>query len=74
MKEYFPAYHKADGTLVKAVNGEDTAIETLNDDCGIVDTRHYGIDGVERRNNAKGFSIKVEKRANGNVIVTKSIK
>lgn len=72
--EYFPAYHKADGTLVQAVNGEDTAIGTLTDDVRVVETRHYGIDGVERSNAAKGFSIKVEKRANGNVKVTKSIK
>ena len=69
--EYFPAYHKADGTLVQAVNGEDTAIGTLTDDVRVVETKHYGIDGVERSNAVKGFSIKVEKRANGNVKVTK---
>ena len=72
--EYFPAYHKADGTLVQAVNGEDTAIGTLTDDVRVVETKHYGIDGVERSNAVKGFSIKVEKRANGNVKETKSIK
>ena len=72
--EYFPAYHKDDGTLVPAVNGEDTAIGTLIDNSSVVETRHYGIDGVERNKAVKGFSITVEKRANDSVKVTKSIK
>ena len=73
--EYYPAYYKADGTFVAAINAESTGISEANsDNFEPVSTTFYNLDGTMAKQGKNGVFIKVEKLANGTKRVTKSIK
>ena len=75
VKEYYPAYHNADGTIVEAINGNDTGISgNVTDDTTVVSTTTYDAAGVARKNDAKGVTIHVKTLNNGEKISLKGIK
>ena len=75
VKEYYPAYHNADGTIVEAINSNDTGISgNVTDDTTVVSTTMYDAAGVARKNDAKGVTIHVKTLNNGEKISLKGIK
>ncbi|MGM9697509.1 MAG: pectate lyase [Prevotella sp.] len=74
VEEYYPAYYKADGTFVAAINGESTGInDSFVNDSETINTTFYNVNGTQAKQNGKGVFIKVETLANGSKRVSKSI-
>lgn len=72
VKEYYPAYTKADGTFVAAINAEVAGIEEVTNS-EIVETQFYNMHGVRIDNPSKGAFIRIDKLANGKKNVRKII-
>lgn len=72
VKEYYPAYTKADGTFVAAINAEVAGIEEVTNS-EIVDTQFFNMHGVRINNPSKGAFIRIDKLANGKKNVRKII-
>lgn len=72
VKEYYPAYTKADGTFVAAINAEVAGIEEVTNS-EIVETQFYNMHGVRIDTPSKGAFIRIDKLANGNKNVRKII-
>ena len=72
--EYYPAYYKADGTFVAAINGESTGInDSFANNSATISTTFYNVNGTQAKQYQKGVFIKVETLANGSKMVSKSI-
>ena len=72
--EYYPAYYKADGTFVAAINGESTGInDSFANNSATISTTFYNVNGTQAKQNQKGVFIKVETLANSSKRVSKSI-
>lgn len=72
VKEYYPAYTKADGTFVAAINAEVAGIEEVTNS-EIVETQFYNMHGVRIDTPSKGAFIRIDKLANGKKNVRKII-
>ena len=72
VREYYPAFHKADGTYVAAINAEVAGIEEVTNS-EIVETQFYNMHGVRIDTPSKGAFIRIDKLANGNKNVRKII-
>ena len=72
VKEYYPAYHKADGTFVAAINADVAGIEEITSG-EVVETSYYNIQGMRIEYPSKGTFIRVNKLSNGKKDVKKVI-
>ena len=72
VREYYPAFHKADGTYVAAINAEVAGIEEVTNS-EIVETQFFNMHGVRIDTPSKGAFIRIDKLANGNKNVRKII-
>lgn len=72
VEEYYPAYTKADGTYVPAINGEPDGIEEIAT-AEVIDTQYFNLQGVRVEAPTQGITIRVDELANGKKRVTKII-
>ena len=74
VKEYFPAYYRADGTYVPAINGPSSDIrENIGGASEVVGVKYYSLQGTLLNGPARGTYIKVKEMGNGKRVVTKHI-
>ena len=72
VQEYYPAYTKADGTYVAAINGEsDNVSEILANN--LVETQYFNLQGVRVDNPVKGVYIRMDIYENGKKRVNKIV-
>lgn len=72
VQEYYPAYTKADGTYVAAINGEsDNVSEILANN--LVETQYFNLQGVRVDNPVKGIYIRMDIYENGKKRVNKIV-
>lgn len=72
VQEYYPAYTKADGTFVAAINGEsDNVSEILANN--LVETQYFNLQGVRVDNPVKGIYIRMDIYENGKKRVNKIV-
>ena len=72
VQEYYPAYTKADGTYVAAINGEsDNVSEILVNN--LVETQYFNLQGMRVDNPVKGIFIRVDIYENGKKRVNKIV-
>jgi hypothetical protein len=72
VKEYYPAYHKADGTFVAAINADVAGIEEITSG-EVIETLYYNVQGMRIEYPSKGTFIRVNKLSNGKKDVKKII-
>ena len=72
VQEYYPAYTKADGTYVAAINGEsDNVSEILVNN--LVETQYFNLQGMRVDNPVQGIFIRVDIYENGKKRVNKIV-
>ena len=72
VQEYYPAYTKADGTYVAAINGEsDNVSEILVNN--FVETQYFNLQGMRVDNPVQGIFIRVDIYENGKKLVNKIV-
>ena len=72
VQEYYPAYTKADGTYVAAINGEsDNVSEILVNN--FVETQYFNLQGMRVDNPVQGIFIRVDIYENGKKRVNKIV-
>lgn len=72
VQEYYPAYTKADGTYIAAINGEsDNVSEILANN--LVETQYFNLQGVRVDNPVKGIYIRMDIYENGKKRVNKIV-
>ena len=72
VQEYYPAYTKADGTYVAAINGEsDNVSEILVNN--LVETQYFNLQGMRVGNPVQGIFIRVDIYENGKKRVNKIV-
>ncbi len=72
VQEYYPAYTKADGTYVAAINGEsDNVSEILVNN--LVETQYFNLQGMRVDNPLQGIFIRVDIYENGKKRVNKIV-
>lgn len=72
VKEYYPAYTKADGTYVAAINGGTDGVEEVVSN-QIVSTRYFNLQGMLVESPERGIFIRVDVLADGKNRVSKVI-
>jgi hypothetical protein len=72
VQEYYPAYTKADGTYVAAINGEsDNVSEILVNN--LVETQYFNLQGMRVDNPVQGIFIRMDIYVNGKKRVNKMV-
>lgn len=73
VKEYYPAYTKADGTFVAAINADVAGIEDITSTAPVVSTQYFNMQGVKIDTPSNGAFIRIDKLADGKRIVKKVV-
>lgn len=73
VNEYYPAYTKADGTHVAAINGYANGIEDFTTINQIVETQYFNLQGIRVESPSRGIFIRVDMLDNGNKRVNKVV-
>ncbi len=74
VKEYFPAYHMEDGTLVEAINAETTGIAPITTrTAAVTATEYFDLNGRRLSAPQHGITICRQRLADGSTIATKVI-
>lgn len=73
VKEYYPAYTKADGTFVAAINADVAGIEDITSTAPVVSTQYFNMQGVRIDTPSNGAFIRIDKLADGKRIVKKVV-
>lgn len=72
VQEYYPAYTKADGTYVAAINGESDNVSEIFAN-NLVETQYFNLQGVRVDNPVKGVYIRMDIYENGKKRVNKIV-
>ena len=73
VQEYYPAYTKADGTFVAAINADVAGIEDITSTAPVVSTQYFNMQGVKIDTPSNGAFIRIDKLADGKRIVKKVV-
>lgn len=72
VREYYPAYTKADGTHVAAIDGESSGVSEIHAG-NMVETRYFNLQGIQVEKPAQGIFIRVDMLDNGKKRVSKIV-
>ena len=72
VQEYYPAYTKADGTYVAAINGESDNVSEIFVN-NLVETQYFNLQGMRVDNPVQGIFIRVDIYENGKKRVNKIV-
>ncbi len=72
VEEYYPAYHKADGTFVPAIGGKTESVSEILVG-NVVDTRYFDLTGMQVKSPAKGIFIRMDILDNGKKRINKIV-
>jgi len=72
VQEYYPAYTKADGTHVAAIDGESSGVSEIYAG-NVIETRYFNLQGIQVENPAQGIFIRVDIFENGKKHVSKIV-